>query len=147
MFLVGLGVAWVEGRKHPEHRAVLLLVLTWLLVISGLYMLPGSVHYNNFRHVLFVLPALFVFFAFGLKLLLNAIRPIWLQVIVMTAMLASGVLGILRLHPYEYAYYNAYTGGTSGANSNYHLDYWCLLTARGAGVCQPGRSAWSGRVR
>jgi len=126
LFLVGLVVGVLDGHRHPERRAVLAVILVWLGVVSFLYMLPGSVHYNNFRHVLFMLPALFVFFGYGLAWLLRRLRRTWLQALVVVILLAPGILGLVRLHPYEYAYYNAYAGGTSGANGRYHLDYWCL---------------------
>jgi len=126
LFLVGLVVGVLDGHRHPERRAALAVILVWLGVVSFLYMLPGSVHYNNFRHVLFMLPALFVFFGYGLAWLLRRLRRTWLQALVVVILLAPGILGLVRLHPYEYAYYNAYAGGTSGANGRYHLDYWCL---------------------
>jgi len=125
LFLVGLGVAWVDGRKHPEHRAVLLLVLTWLLAISGLDMLPGSVHYDNFRHVLFVLPALFVFIGFGMKLLSDKVNSGLLRGLLFGALLLPGIMGIVHLHPYEYVHYNALVGGIDGAEGRFDLDYWC----------------------
>jgi hypothetical protein len=124
--VVGLGAALLDVRRRPERRAALLIVLAWFGVTTVLYMLPGSVHYNNFRHILFVLPALFVFFGYGLALLFRFIRPPWLRAVVLVVLLLPGLLGLVRLHPYEYAYYNAYAGGTSGANGKYHLDYWCL---------------------
>jgi hypothetical protein len=30
----------------------------------------------------------------------------------------------VRLHPYEYVYYNAIVGGTAGASGHYEMDYW-----------------------
>jgi hypothetical protein len=39
--------------------------------------------------------------------------------------LAPGVVGIVRLHPYEYVYYNELVGGVRGAYGQFELDYWC----------------------
>ncbi len=130
LFAIGLVASAIEIRRHPGKREDLLLILVWLLVIAAAYMSPGSVHYNNFRHVLFLLPPLFVVFGLGLKVLLDAIRPRSITFLVLLALLVPGILGIARLHPYEYAYYNAYAGGTSGANGIYHMDYWCLSLRR-----------------
>jgi hypothetical protein len=124
--VVGLAAALLDVRRRPERRAVLLILVAWFAVVAILYMLPGSVHYNNFRHVLFILPPLFVFFGYGLAALLKILRPRWLRVTVLVLLLLPGILGLVRLHPYEYTYYNAYVGGTSGANGKYHIDYWCL---------------------
>ena len=124
--VVGLAAALLDLRRRPERRVVLLLLIAWFAVVAILYMLPGSVHYNNFRHVLFILPPLFVFFGYGLAALLRIVKPRWLRVTVLVLLLLPGILGLARLHPYEYTYYNAYVGGTSGANGKYHIDYWCL---------------------
>ncbi len=35
-----------------------------------------------------------------------------------------GLLGIIRLHPYEYVYYNSFAGGVGGAFRKFELDYW-----------------------
>ena len=34
--------------------------------------------------------------------------------------------GVLRLHPYEYSYFNRLAGGVAGAQNRYMLDYWGL---------------------
>jgi hypothetical protein len=33
-------------------------------------------------------------------------------------------VGIIRLHPYEYTYFNSLIGGTAGAFRRYETDYW-----------------------
>ncbi len=40
------------------------------------------------------------------------------------AVLAPGCAAALQLHPYEYAYYNSFVGGTGGAFRNYETEYW-----------------------
>ena len=30
----------------------------------------------------------------------------------------------MNLHPYQYIYYNSFTGGVEGASGQYELDYW-----------------------
>ena len=39
-------------------------------------------------------------------------------------LLVPGVVGIARLHPYEYVYYNELVGGLQGAEGRFELDYW-----------------------
>jgi hypothetical protein len=34
------------------------------------------------------------------------------------------VFGIIKLHPYEYAYYNQFVGGTGQAAKRFETDYW-----------------------
>jgi len=39
---------------------------------------------------------------------------------------------MVRLHPYEYAYFNSLIGGVRGANGKYMLDYWGLAFKQAA---------------
>ena len=39
-------------------------------------------------------------------------------------LLAPGIYNSIQLHPYEYAYYNSFIGGTSGAFRKYETEYW-----------------------
>ena len=38
--------------------------------------------------------------------------------------LLPGIAAGVRLHPYEYTYYNSFIGGESGAFRRFELDYW-----------------------
>ena len=40
--------------------------------------------------------------------------------------IASPVVDMVRLHPYEYTDYNHLAGGVTGAQKNFMLDYWGL---------------------
>jgi hypothetical protein len=35
-----------------------------------------------------------------------------------------GLIGIIHLHPYEYSYYNLFSGGIGGAYRSFETDYW-----------------------
>jgi hypothetical protein len=37
---------------------------------------------------------------------------------------APGLYASVQLHPYQYTYFNSFTGGTGGAFRKYDLDYW-----------------------
>ncbi|MEK6220725.1 MAG: hypothetical protein N2D54_00575, partial [Chloroflexota bacterium] len=39
-------------------------------------------------------------------------------------MIFPGVYNIVKLHPYQYVYYNSLTGGVQGAFRRYEMDYW-----------------------
>jgi len=47
-----------------------------------------------------------------------------LRLTLAAALLLPGLLGIVRLHPYEYTYFNSMIGGTGGAFRRYETDYW-----------------------
>ncbi len=42
----------------------------------------------------------------------------------MTLCLLPGIVDAVRLHPYEYIYYNRFVSGVSGAFRKYEMDYW-----------------------
>ena len=79
--------------------------------------------YDGMRHFLFILPPVFIFIGFAFEFLIDHL-PSWLCAGLILLVLAPGVLGIARLHPYEYTYYNAVIGGTDGAFRQYETDYW-----------------------
>ena len=45
---------------------------------------------------------------------------------IFAAGIALPVIGMVRLHPYEYVFYNQVIGGARGAQPLYMLDYWGL---------------------
>jgi hypothetical protein len=86
--------------------------------------------YNGFRHFLFVVPPLVCLAAVALAWLdeictdrFPNIRRIG-AIVFMACMLWMAV-AMIRLHPYQYIYYNALVGGVRGAQGRYELDYYC----------------------
>jgi hypothetical protein len=80
--------------------------------------------YDGLRHFLFILPPIFIFTGFAFEFIVEQIASYWLQAVLILALLAPGVIGIIRLHPYEYTYYNSFVGGTSGVFRQYETDFW-----------------------
>jgi len=90
--------------------------------------------YNGIRHYLFMVPPLIVLAGIGLDRTYGFLRARgeWLsRAYTALLALAAGVqIAIMvELHPYEYIYYNAFTGGVAGAAGRYDLDYWGLSLA------------------
>ncbi|GAB4487229.1 MAG: hypothetical protein OHK0031_11310 [Anaerolineales bacterium] len=122
---------WRMAARRAARREALLYAL-WFGLVSAYILLRGPAVYDGFRHFFFILPPIFIFAGHGLaeindriqnaKFRLNA-API-LPSLFIFLLLLPGLLGILRLHPYEYTYYNALTGGTGGAYRAYETDYW-----------------------
>ncbi|MCH7567530.1 MAG: hypothetical protein IH787_07745 [Nitrospirae bacterium] len=123
--LVGVVSAVRAARRKDVDLAVLTLVALWFLVPFAASYLPGTVQWNGFRHMLFLIPPLFVFFGFGLKLVFDFVRSRVAQWVIILLLIAPGLRGIADLHPYEYIYFNAYAGGIEGAVGEYDLEYWC----------------------
>jgi hypothetical protein len=48
----------------------------------------------------------------------------WIYGLLAIIVLLPGVVASVRLHPYQYTYYNTFVGGTGGAAGQYETDYW-----------------------
>ncbi len=123
--LVGLPIVIARMKSNKIPRALTAICGAWVAVPLGAVILMKAAVYDNLRHVLFVLPPLFVMSGMALDSLLSLIRPRWAKTIVSSAILLPGILGIISMHPYEYSYFNSITGGVSGAYTRYDVDHWC----------------------
>ena len=86
-----------------------------------------AVLFDGMRHFIFILPLIAVAAAVaadrGLDLLsrLPYRRPVW----GVLALYGCAHISIMvRLHPDQYVYYNAFVGGVEGAQHKFKLDYW-----------------------
>jgi hypothetical protein len=147
VFLIaaGIGVAVVRRVQAAFPAALFWVVAFWILGPFLAVVAFGMPIYNYFRHVLFMMPPLFAFAALGFELLLRPLRGRWPATVLAGILLVPGIAAIVRLHPYEYGYFNELVGGVRGAYGRYMSDYWCTSTReamsfvneyapRGAGV-------------
>ena len=102
----------------------LTLVLLWMVILLGYVLLRKPAMYDGLRHFLFILPPVFIFAGLGFEALSKMITSPWLYAGLIVLSLLPGILGIARLHPYEYTYYNSFVGGTGGVFRQYETDYW-----------------------
>jgi hypothetical protein len=81
------------------------------------------------RHFTFVVPPMAALAGAGLTVSIDAMRK-WGALVagaaaaVVVASLAWNASVLIRLHPYEYLFYNSLVGGLPGANGRYATDYW-----------------------
>jgi hypothetical protein len=84
--------------------------------------------FTGMRHFTFVVPPLAVLAGIGFDALLTALSPRrWLSAAAGAALavaLAWNASVLVRLHPYEYMFYNQLVGGLAGAERRYEMDYW-----------------------
>jgi hypothetical protein len=135
---VVLGIAavlsYARNRTLPEPQVLWPRVL---LVFSAAFplvylLLKRPVLYDGLRHFLFVLPPLACMAALAFEWLLRAagrtgrrLAPAGLQAAAAVAVLF--VLADMRaLHPYQYVYFNAASGGLPAAFGRDETDYWGL---------------------
>lgn len=115
-------VARNRGLRSPAFLGILL----WLSVPLALAMTGTIPIYNNFRHLLFTVPALVVVAAAGAAWIWEALPSRLGRGLLLIAAFLPGMFSIVTLHPYQYVYFNELAGGVRGASGRFDLDYWCV---------------------
>jgi hypothetical protein len=116
------------GSAQPPRRDIALVALTVVLPVACQAIWHGPA-FTGMRHFLFVIPALAVLAGVGLDAAVTALaargRVVGAGVLAaVTASFLLNVTTLVRLHPYEYLFYNPLVGGLAGASRRYDLDYW-----------------------
>jgi hypothetical protein len=120
LFFAGLTVATVGFVKKREYVELLALTVIWFVLPLTGFIITRTPLYDNFRQVFFILPPVFLMAGIFFE---KVKRHIW-QIVLIVLVLLPGLIGIVRLHPYEYIYYNTFIGGEAGAFRRFELDYW-----------------------
>ncbi len=125
LFIVGFFAA-VVGRR-PERvegwtgkRELIELTILWFIIPFIGFIILRSALYDNFRQILFILPPIFWMAGVAIE---KVKRPA-LQIALIALVILPGIVDGIRLHPYEYIYYNRFIGGVNGAQGRFELDYW-----------------------
>ena len=117
--LVAAGLV-LSVRRWQTHRGLIWLVAGWFVLPVLVLVIARPVLYDNFRQVLFILPPIFLLAGLTFD---RVTKPAMLAVLTAVCIL-PGVLGVMRLFPYEYTYYNTSVGGVDGAFRRFEMDYW-----------------------
>ena len=121
LFFAGLALAIFGAlRKRSESRELLALTLAWFLLPLVSFVILRPTLYDNFRQAFFIVPP--IFFMGGL--VFDQIRKPGWQAALMALVILPGVIASVRLHPYEYVYYNQFIGGVAAAVDRFELEYW-----------------------
>jgi hypothetical protein len=123
LFAAGLTVAILgaaQKRAPSESHQLLVLTLVWLAFPLITFIALRSPLYDNFRQIFFILPPVFILAGLAFE----KIKQPFLQAALLVLVILPGVIDALRLHPYEYIYYNRFIGGVQGAFRRFELDYW-----------------------
>ncbi len=124
LFTIGAVIAAFRLLKKKIMWQDLSIVAFWFVFMIAYALILRPPMYDNYRHFLFILPPIFIVAGFAFDQLFEWLHSRWLQAIFIVGVLAFSVVGNIKLHPYEYAYYNSYVGGTGGAEGSYETDYW-----------------------
>ena len=145
------------GTRQLERRDVALLSLTVIFPVACHVILRGPA-FTGLRHFLFVIPPIAALAGVGLDRMIavldnrgRALASAGLAAL--TAFFLSDAVTLVRLHPYEYLYYNSLVGGLQGASRRYDLDYWFDAMPEAIGQLEayvrttaPSDSDWPERV-
>jgi hypothetical protein len=133
LMLCGTGVAllftlWPGGPRAAERRletALLAFIALFPVLCEVIDRGPAD---TGLRHFLFVVPFFAVLAGIGFDSLLNALARqrivAWGAAVAIVAELAWNAGTLVRLHPYQYLFYNPLVGGLEGAQRRYVTDYW-----------------------
>ncbi|HYL33719.1 MAG TPA: glycosyltransferase family 39 protein [Stellaceae bacterium] len=116
------------GARHDRARVLGVFMLGFAIVFPVAYAIAiKAVLFDGMRHFIFVLPPIAVAAALAAESALGALAQRRWRRWVYGALAVYGVYHVsvmAMLHPDEYVYYNAFIGGTRGAQGLFKLDYW-----------------------
>ena len=126
LFTIGFAIGLWKLIKQKEKNGVvsISLTLSWLIILVAYVILRRPSMYDGFRHFMFIVPPIFIVTSFAFEFLLDKASISWLRASTILLILFPGILGIAQLHPYEYAYYNSFVGGTNTVFRKYETEYW-----------------------
>lgn len=120
----------VKAKRWPSAEQLLgfgMIALSLLLPLTAALVLRPVI-YDAHRHFLFLFPPLAAIAGIALADVLGpGNRPLWLRGLAgaALALLALRVgVDMVRLHPYEYVYFNRTFGGLRAARGRFETDYW-----------------------
>jgi hypothetical protein len=130
---LGVTVASLFRRDVPANRKT---ILTMLALAATLPLMVAMVKrpalYNGIRHFLFVIPPMAVMAGVGFAWIVDRVKQrqglmavVGVNAVFITALLLP-LTEMVRLHPYQYTYFNHIAGTVRAADALYMLDYWGL---------------------
>jgi hypothetical protein len=133
-----LSLEGLAQRDRPGRRADIGLLLFMALFPVICEVVDRGPAFTGMRHFLFVVPLFAVLAGIGLDRLIEigAARRRWLAVGAATSLAAAvmaNAMLLVRLHPYQYLYYNPLIGGLEGAQRRFATDYWVNMMPEAVG--------------
>jgi Dolichyl-phosphate-mannose-protein mannosyltransferase len=129
-----LSTAWsavkrTDGRPDgARFREIGILAFVIVFPLACQVVCQGP-SFTGMRHFLFVVPPIAALAGIGGHILISALeakkRAVGFAAIAAVATVwVWNVVTLVRLHPYEYLFYNSVVGGLEGASRRYETDYW-----------------------
>lgn len=129
--LVAVARAGDRGAADAGRRAALMSIVLAVSLPILMVIATRPFIYNGVRHLVFVLPPFAVLGGLAAAWIARHLRrygsnAVTAGSLALVAGIASPVVDMARLHPYEYTDYNHLAGGVVGAQKSFMLDYWGL---------------------
>jgi len=133
----GFVIAAFRLLRNRLEWKTLLPTIGWFFIPFAYVLIHRPPMYDGFRHFIFIIPPVFVLAGIAVEEIFRWTRSLLLQVIMLCALLLPGILPAIHLHPYEYAYYNQFIGGTNQAAYHFETDYWLTCYKDAITVLEP----------
>ncbi len=116
--------------KNPAVRLSLIIIGTGFIT----YFAGRPIVYDHTRHYLFLIPFMVLAASATFIHILKIVPDFWKKAIAVAMAIAMLKVGfdMLRIHPYEYTYFNELVGGLKGAFGKYDTEYWCTSNREAA---------------
>jgi ABC-type polysaccharide/polyol phosphate export permease len=134
-FVIGLILLFTKYRNFSDlQRAAIILVLLQIFFLPIFAIVKHSTLYDGMRQFLFVLPGVAVIATTAIVWLYNQLPKKSFQILAAIFLVIAFIqicIDMMRLHPYEYVYFNRFFGGLASAHNRYETDYWGLSLREG----------------
>ena len=114
---------WKLIRNKVRTDLLIYVSLSFVIPLAALIGLRAQL-YDNFRQLLFILPGAFLIAAFMFEVFMSRLKSDWMRWTLVAMLALPGIYSSVKLHPYEYVYYNSFVGGIQGAARRFEMDYW-----------------------
>ena len=131
---IGVGgavVFAVRAKEDPRRKTMLIMLMLAALLPLAIAMMKRPALYNGIRHFIFVIPPMAILAGVAFSWIIDALKArgraaqsfvVSLFVLGLTLPLGE----MVRLHPYQYTYFNDVAGTVRKAEYSFMLDYWGL---------------------
>ena len=129
--VVGTFIVLPRSDVTARRKTILLMLTLAAAMPIAIAIVKRPALYNGIRHFIFVIPPMTVLAGLTFEWIMRWLKdnrrswqPAVLAVFVFGLLLPLGEM--IRLHPYQYTYFNQVAGTVRGADDRFMLDYWGL---------------------
>ncbi len=127
--IAGTILVLIRRETSPRDRSILLMLTLAAILPLAIAMVKRPALYNGIRHFIFVIPPMAVLGGIAFAGILRrtkgrALKGAWIGLFAIGLLMPLSEM--IRLHPYQYTYFNHTAGTVRRADNLFMLDYWGL---------------------